>query len=373
MNRAELLSYKPYEQYTGQRFAGFDPLTIQAFERMEDQTPAAQLAQAGQMAQQAGLQGLASGAYQPGEFSAQQVGTRSITDLNNINAYMSPYMQNVVDAQLREAQREADIAATTRAGAATKAGAFGGSRQAIMDAEAQRNLALQKGDIQATGLQAAFQNAQQQFNTEDALRLQALTANQRAGLEAAQMGEQSRQFGADLGYKGLGQSLQAAQILGQLGGQQFAQEMDITQGMGYAGMLRSQQTQQELDTMYQDYLAQQKYPYEQLAYLYPFVTGTPSSTTTSTSGKTSGVTTPGTQTSSTTAHQYELGKPPGSHMTGNAVNVSEALGIADTSMQAAAEGGLIGLRKRSMQKSKAPKKPAKAAGLSALALKQLET
>jgi hypothetical protein len=343
MNRAELLSYKPYEQYTGQRFAGFDPLTIHAFERMEDQTIAPQLAQAGQMAQQAGLQGLAGGSYQPGEFSAQQVGTRSITDPNNINAYMSPYMQNVVDAQLREAQRAADIATTTRAGAATKAGAFGGSRQAIMDAEAQRNLALQKGDIQATGLQAAFQNAQQQFNTEDALRLQAQTANQRAGLEAAQLGEQSRQFGADLGYKGIGQSLQAAQILGQLGGQQFDQEMAITQGMGYAGMLRSQQQQQELDTMYQDYLAQQKYPYEQLTFLYPFVTGTPSSTTTSTSGKTSGVTTPGTQTSSTTAHQYEMGKPPGSNITSNAVNVSEATGIpAGDNMSMLAEGGVVG-------------------------------
>jgi hypothetical protein len=61
-------------------------------------------------------------------------------------------MQNVVDVQQREAQRQADIAGTQRNAQAVQAGAFGGSRQAIMDAEAARNLSLQKGDIQATGL-----------------------------------------------------------------------------------------------------------------------------------------------------------------------------------------------------------------------------
>ena len=75
--------------------------------------------------------------------SAQNFGSQSAQD------YMSPYMQNVVDIQQREAQRQADIAGTQRGAQAARSGAFGGSRQAVMEAEAARNLATQKGDIQA--------------------------------------------------------------------------------------------------------------------------------------------------------------------------------------------------------------------------------
>lgn len=110
----------------------------------------------------------------------QQVQTSSFTDPGAAQAYMSPYMQNVVDIQQREAMRQAGIAQTQRNAQAVRAGAFGGSRQAILDAEAQRNLATQLGDIQATGLQSAFQQGQQQFNAEQAANLQAQQANQQA-------------------------------------------------------------------------------------------------------------------------------------------------------------------------------------------------
>jgi hypothetical protein len=117
---------------------------------------------------------------------AERVRTQSFTQPGSAEAYMSPYMQNVVGIQQREAQRAADIAGTQRGAAAVQSGAFGGSRQAIMDAEAARNLAQQKGDIQATGLQSAFQQAQQQFNAEQQARLAAQQANQQAGLTVGQ-------------------------------------------------------------------------------------------------------------------------------------------------------------------------------------------
>jgi hypothetical protein len=142
--------------------------------------------------------------YQMGP--AQQVSTQSFAAPGSADAYMSPYMQSVVDIQQREAQRNADIATSQRGAQAASAGAFGGARQAIMDAEAARNLAMQKGDIQATGSQAAFQQAQQQFNAEQAARLQAQQSNQQAGLTVG-----SQNLGAQLGIQqlGAGQSLQA--------------------------------------------------------------------------------------------------------------------------------------------------------------------
>lgn len=310
VQRANALSQTPYVPYEGQRVADFDPMMLQAFERMQGQGVAGQIGSATDLAMAAGQESREGMQYDPytmGRFTG-----------DTAQQYMDPYMQNVVAIQQREAQREADIAATTRAGAATRAGAFGGSRQAIMDAEAQRNLAMQKGDIQAAGLQKAFESGRTQFNTEDALR------------------EQSRQFGANIGLQGASQALGAAQALGGLGQTQFQQEMDITQGLGYAGSLKQQQAQAGLDVAYQDFLAKQKYPYEQLSWLQGITAGAPHSTTQINRTNTSGVTTPGAQTTSSTSVQTPTTSKPSA--------VSQGVGLATTlyGMSEMAEGGLVG-------------------------------
>ena len=152
-------------------------------------------------------------AYQMGP--AERVSTESFAQPGSAQSYMSPYMQNVVDIEKREAQRQADIAATSRGARYAQAGAYGGSRQAIENAEAARNLAMQQGDIQSKGLQSAYQQAQQQFNTEQAARLQAQQANLGAGLTvgqqnlAAQLGVQ--QLGAQTGLQTSLANLNAAQ------------------------------------------------------------------------------------------------------------------------------------------------------------------
>lgn len=351
VQRANTLSQTPYVPYEGQRVAEFTPMMNEAFGRIGSQGVAGQIGQATNLALAAGQESREGMQYDPytmGRFTG-----------DTAQQYMDPYMQNVVNAQLREAQRQADVATTTRAGAATRAGAFGGSRQAIMDAEADRTLAMQKGDIQAAGLQKAFESGRGQFNVEDALR------------------EQSRQFGANIGLQGASQALGAAQALGGLGQTQFQQEMDITQGLGYAGALQQQQRQAELDVAYQDFLAQQKYPYEQLAFLQGITAGAPHSTTQISNTRTSGMTAPGAQTTVSSATQYEAGKKPGSNITSNTANVSQATGIPG-GQSMLARGGLTALREQQLQKGKAPKKKTgakktgKAAGLSALALKQLE-
>lgn len=135
--------------------------------------------------------------YQMGP--AERVSTESFAQPGSAQSYMSPYIQNVVDIEKREAQRQADIAATSRGARYAQAGAYGGSRQAIENAEAARNLAMQQGDIQSKGLQSAYQQAQQQFNAEQAARLQAQQANQAAGLTVGQ-----QNLAAQLGVQQLG-------------------------------------------------------------------------------------------------------------------------------------------------------------------------
>jgi len=180
--------------------------------------------------------------YQMGP--AQQVGTQDYTG-QNVSQYMNPYMQNVVDIQQREAQRQADIAGTQRGAQAARSGAFGGSRAAIMDAEAARNLATQKGDIQASGQNAAFQNAQQQFNAQQQASLQAQQANQGAGLTVGQ-----QNLGAQLGIQqlGAGQNLQSQLANQQMGynvGQQNLGAQLQTQQLGAGQNLQAQLANQQ--------------------------------------------------------------------------------------------------------------------------------
>jgi hypothetical protein len=147
----------------------------------------------------------------PQDVQSQQFGQQSAEQ------YMSPYMQSVVGIQQREAQRQADIAGTQRGAQAVKSGAFGGSRQAIMEAEAARNLATQKGDIQAQGLQSAYGQAQQQFNADQAQRMQAALANQGMGYNVG-----SQNLAANLGIQQLGTQTGMQTALANLSSQQQA-------------------------------------------------------------------------------------------------------------------------------------------------------
>ena len=139
LGKGQALSTQPYEAYTGPLTAGQSSLQDQAFTGIGGlQTPTGM-----------------GGDYNPGTFdsAAQQ-------------QYMNPYMQGSLNPQLRENQRQAEIKRMADAGRMTQAGAFGGSRQAIMEAEGARNLMQSNADVTAQGYNTAFQNAQQQFNTE---------------------------------------------------------------------------------------------------------------------------------------------------------------------------------------------------------------
>jgi hypothetical protein len=146
--------------------------------------------------------------YGAGAQFAQQA-----TDPNAVKNYMSPYMQNVVDYQKQSAVRDFQKGQGMRQAGAVAKGAFGGSRQAIENAEAQRNLNSQLQGIEATGAQEAFKNAQAQQQFGANLGLQGL----QAGYQGSGMGIQ----GAQAGLSGLGTAMQGQQAglagLGQAG------------------------------------------------------------------------------------------------------------------------------------------------------------
>ena len=247
----------PYMQYMGERVAQFTPLQQQSYDNAALMQTAPQLGDATAMAGMAGL-GALNTQYTFNPFQTQQFTG------NNVQGYMSPYMQNVVDIQQREAQRQADIAGTTQQANATKAGAFGGSRDAIMRSEAARNLALQKGDIQAKGLQDAYQQAMQQFNQSQA---QNLAGNQ--------LNAQQQQFGAGLGLQGLQTAGTMANNLANIGQTQYGQNMGLLDVQNKFGAQQQTQVQNVLNNQYQDYLNSQNYPYKQMGFMSDMIRGLP--------------------------------------------------------------------------------------------------
>ena len=218
LDRSWGLSREGYQPYTGQRFAfetpdgkpGYSPLEQQAF---------------------TSLGGL--GQYQAGQFNT------GLGPVGSVQDYMNPFLQNVVDIQAREARRQADISRNTEQARLAQAGAYGGSRQAIMEAERQRNLGTQIGDIQAKGLMAAYDQAQKQRLGEATL-----------GLEGQRLGEASRQFGAQ-------QDLRT-----------FADQMK-------AGTVQRGIAQEPLDFGYKEWSDAMNYPYKQLSFMRDIVSGMP--------------------------------------------------------------------------------------------------
>jgi hypothetical protein len=141
-------------------------------------------------------------AQSPNDIAAQNLqmyqmgGPQQFTG-ENVGQYMSPYIQQVMDVQKQEALRDFGKGLSSQNLGAARQGTYGGARNILANTEAQRNLQTQLGGIQATGMQNAFQNAQQQFNASQAQQQAAQQANLQAALGVQQLGS--------------GQSLQAQQ------------------------------------------------------------------------------------------------------------------------------------------------------------------
>ena len=206
LGRGQALASQPYQTFTGELTAGPSALQQQAWTGISGlQIPTGQ-----QMT------------YTPGSY----------TDTGVAQRYMSPYIQTALDPQIAEARRQAEIENLKNKTAATRAGAYGGSRQALMESEAQRNLLQNLAKITGTGYQTAYEQGAQQFNTEQ--------GRQQAAAKQAQ----------DFGLAGL-----AAQ--------------------GTAGATQRDIEQQGLAADYAQFQEARDFPYKQTQYMQSLLQGLP--------------------------------------------------------------------------------------------------
>jgi hypothetical protein len=256
--------------------------------------------------------------FQPGSFTSERVsatplqqyqmtGPRDVQSAmfsqGAADYYSNPYTQNVTNAALREAQLKGRMDKNALMSGAISRGTFGGSRNALLQAEQNRGLNQQLSDIQYKGAADAYANAQAQFQADQARRMQAdlanqaagLTteqanlkakletqglsseqalkaalANQAAGLDTQKLAEQSRQFGAgmskDIGLAGLQAGLEASKTQGALAVEQQKADLERLKAQATSAEERQAYEQKLLDLDYQTAMEAQDYQKKQLEF-----------------------------------------------------------------------------------------------------------
>ena len=262
MQRGEAESLQPYRPYTGQRLAQQSPAAQQALARQTAlglSTGPAEMNQASDIARGVASAGSATAGqniatynpdalttgYSPGSIASNYTAGTFDSGYNPANfgsvyqptnfqenydverfsgfqpaqqyqsqdfsadvaqRYMNPFQQMVTDIEKREATRSSDIMGKGIGDAATSQGGLGGYREAIVQAERERNLGQQLGDIQARGSRDAFAQSQDQFERDRASRFGAASfgeqqrqAMEQTGLTAAQFAEQQRRQDTQFG------------------------------------------------------------------------------------------------------------------------------------------------------------------------------
>ena len=262
LGRTQALSNAEYTPYQGERLAGLSEQQQAITQNILNRQMPGQFGTGTNLATQGGLGSMMYGRQAAGlGRQAAGAGDRYMgmaTSPEAQRAFMSPYMQNVVDVQKQEAIRDAQKQQLSGNLAAARQGTYGGARQLLAGTERERNLGQQLANIQATGSQKAFEAAQQaqQFGSQ-------------LGLQGMQAGIQ----GAQAGIQGAGQATQAGSALGQLGIAEQQQFENLAKLQAAAAGEDQAMRQKALDIGYEDYQASQQYPYKQLGFMSDVLRG----------------------------------------------------------------------------------------------------
>lgn len=274
--------YTPYSTNPSDYVAAFSPMQQQAFQGAANMTLPGQYAVGTDLAYAGGMGGLNSAntalgygtqgaGYGATAANAGQNYAAQATNPAAVQAYMSPYMQAVTEQAKQGAIRDYNVMQTQRNANATKAGAFGGSRSAVENAEAQRALGTQLQGIQTSGLQNAFANAQQQQQFGAGLGLQGLQTGI-TGANAGLAGVQQAQAGYGLGAN-------AGATLSGIGTQQQAAQQGIYGLQNTYGSQQQDQQQNIINNAINNYAMAQQYPQQQLSFLNSIIRGYATPTT----------------------------------------------------------------------------------------------
>ena len=288
LKRGESLSKEEYTPFTGQRIATATDPTLRSRERIEE--IATRASPRADQAQQAVSDAL--GRFQQTQnFQASQVSPISGTiDFNApqmftgdvAQQYMSPYMDQVLERQKEGLRKDFARTQAERDAQAVKAGAFGGSRQAVAQSLAEENLIDKLADVEATGRQQAFEQASAQFERDRAagmsaeeFQVRATQAAQESRLRAEVEQENLRVNAEKLGMSAAEASTMGAERLAALERSVRAGDVDSAKLLEAIGRDQEARKQLELDVGREDFIRQRDIPAERLHQFSSLLRGVP--------------------------------------------------------------------------------------------------
>jgi hypothetical protein len=257
IDRAQSIADTPFQPYSGQQVASFNPTQIQAQNALtnigNNQVGAAPLQSAIGTAQ-----GVAN-------YAPTSVSTQPLTSVD-LSGYMNPYTSQVIDSSMQDLNRQQQIQDQNDASKATAAGAFGGSRSAVLQNLDDDSYARAQASTAASLNQANYSQAQTAAQSDLARQLAASQSNQSAGLQAA------------------GLNLNAANALAGMGNQQLNQALQWAGALSTAGDAQQQNQQAQLNAAYQQWQLAQQYPIQMQQLLNGAIQMAPNYGTTNTTG-----------------------------------------------------------------------------------------
>ena len=207
LGKGQALSNMPFQGYGGPLTAGQSGLQNTAFQGLANLTmPTAAQTTYDPMS----FTGAGYAAPTAAQAVAGETGTYTPASGDVMQQYMTPYLQGALQPQYDAANRQALISAQNLQSQYGKAGAYGGSRQGVAEAELQRGLLDRMSGITGAGYQQAFTQAQNQFNAEQQRQMQAAQQAQQFGLQA--LGAQGAGGVAQRGIEGEGVAADYAQF-----------------------------------------------------------------------------------------------------------------------------------------------------------------
>ena len=261
LGKAQSFTGQGMPAYEGQLTAGYAPLQEQAWAGLSGLTLPQSLQTAGTELQDI------SRKQQALSFTPSDITTGAFSQ-QAAQQYMNPYIQSALDPQLTALKRQSDINRQAELAKLTQAGAYGGSREAILRGQQDYNLLQQQAGLIGSGYNQAYQQAMNQFN-----------ADQARALQAQQLTQQGKQFGATYGLQGLQAAATAQQAAANAGASAAQYGLANLQALGKAGTEQQALDQQALNAQYNEYLRQLQYPQTMLKLQRDILTGLPVTTT----------------------------------------------------------------------------------------------
>jgi hypothetical protein len=269
INSAVDYASNPYQIYGGNLVAGASDLQNKAFTGIQQLTqPNAAQTNAGTNMQDVYKSAATQPAYTGTTFTSNTTGINNQFDQNALNSYMNPYLSTILNPQLEEAKRQADIQQMKNNAQLIKSNAFGGGAQAIYNAETQRNLQSKLADITGKGYGDAFTAAQTQYNADQDRLLKALGEKQNAS-----------EFGEKQGLDYLKLAGETAQDQGTFGNQLADRQLAANLQRADLGSIQRDIDQQGLTSDYNMFKEARDYPKTNIEFLNSIMKQYPMTTT----------------------------------------------------------------------------------------------